>query len=67
MSIKVFNLVYASTLSIIGQLRGNKKYRLAKKLGSGSFGDIYLGQHVTTGDEVAVKLEPVSDFMLCML
>mmetsp|Transcript_50866 Transcript_50866/g.115855 ORF Transcript_50866/g.115855 Transcript_50866/m.115855 type:complete len:417 (-) Transcript_50866:59-1309(-) len=49
----------SSSNGIIGQLRGNKKYRLAKKLGSGSFGDIYLGQHVTSGDEVAVKIEPV--------
>jgi len=43
----------------IGQLRGNKKYKLTKKLGAGSFGDIYLGVHVQTGDEVAVKLESV--------
>jgi serine/threonine protein kinase len=31
----------------------------SKKLGSGSFGDIYLGTHVTSNDEVAVKMEPV--------
>lgn len=44
---------------MVGQLRGNKKFRLSKKLGSGSFGDIFLGVHVTTNEEVAVKLEPV--------
>jgi len=35
------------------------KYRLVKKIGSGSFGIIYLGQNTTTGDEVAIKLEEV--------
>jgi serine/threonine protein kinase len=40
-------------------MRGNKKFKLTKKLGSGSFGDIYLGVHVQTSEEVAVKLEPV--------
>lgn len=35
------------------------KYRLGKKIGSGSFGDIYLGTTVTTGEEVAIKLESV--------
>lgn len=35
------------------------KWRLLRKIGSGSFGDIYLGCHCTTQDEVAVKLEPV--------
>lgn len=33
------------------------KYRLIRKLGSGSFGDIYLGHNITNGEEVAVKLE----------
>lgn len=33
------------------------KYRLVRKIGSGSFGDIYLGINITNGDEVAVKLE----------
>lgn len=33
------------------------KYRLVRKIGSGSFGDIYLGINVFNGEEVAVKLE----------
>jgi len=33
------------------------KYKLGRKLGSGSFGDIYHGTHLQTGEEVAVKLE----------
>jgi serine/threonine protein kinase len=39
------------------ELRVGKKYRLGKKIGSGSFGDIYLGTNVTTGEEVAMKME----------
>lgn len=39
------------------ELRVNRKYRLSRKIGSGSFGDIYLGVNVTTGEEVAIKLE----------
>lgn len=35
---------------------GNK-YRLGRKIGSGSFGDIYLGTNISTGEEVAIKLE----------
>jgi serine/threonine protein kinase len=30
---------------------------LGRKIGSGSFGDIYLGTNMTTGEEVAIKLE----------
>lgn len=41
------------------ELRVGKKYRLGRKIGSGSFGDIYLGTNLTTGEEVAIKLESV--------
>ncbi|KAJ7815533.1 kinase-like domain-containing protein [Mycena leptocephala] len=40
-------------------LRVSGKYRLGKKIGSGSFGDIYLGVNVISGEEVAIKLESV--------
>jgi len=33
------------------ELRVGKKYRLGRKIGSGSFGDIYLGTNMTTGEE----------------
>jgi serine/threonine protein kinase len=58
------------------ELRVGNKYRLGRKIGSGSFGDIYLGKlnlcldasaefheidslgtNITTGEEVAIKLE----------
>ncbi|XP_010522472.1 PREDICTED: casein kinase 1-like protein 8 [Tarenaya hassleriana] len=35
------------------------KYKLGRKLGSGSFGELFLGVNVQTGEEVAVKMEPV--------
>lgn len=41
------------------ELRVGRKYRLGRKIGSGSFGDIYLGTNMTTGEEVAIKLESV--------
>ena len=41
------------------ELRVGKKYRLGRKIGSGSFGDIYLGTNLTSGEEVAIKLESV--------
>jgi len=41
------------------ELRVGKKYRLGRKIGSGSFGDIYLGTNMSTGEEVAIKLESV--------
>mmetsp|Transcript_28790 Transcript_28790/g.40455 ORF Transcript_28790/g.40455 Transcript_28790/m.40455 type:complete len:390 (+) Transcript_28790:27-1196(+) len=40
-------------------LRVGARFRLGRKVGSGSFGDIYLGENVTTGEEVAVKLESI--------
>jgi serine/threonine protein kinase len=40
-----------------GELIVGKKYRLGRKIGSGSFGDLYLGTDVCTGEEVAIKLE----------
>ncbi|XP_031573011.1 casein kinase I-like [Actinia tenebrosa] len=33
------------------------KYKLIRKIGSGSFGDIYLSVNITNGEEAAVKLE----------
>lgn len=38
-------------------LRVGKKFRMGTKIGSGSFGDIYHGTNITTGEEVAIKLE----------
>ncbi|KAL9252564.1 Casein kinase 1-like protein [Drosera capensis] len=35
------------------------KFKLGRKIGSGSFGELYLGVNVQTGEEVAIKLEPV--------
>ncbi|PLW12453.1 hypothetical protein PCANC_20355 [Puccinia coronata f. sp. avenae] len=40
-------------------LRVGGKYRLGKKIGCGSFGDIYLGINIISGEEVAIKLESV--------
>ncbi|KAL6192045.1 hypothetical protein ACLB2K_038432 [Fragaria x ananassa] len=33
------------------------KFKLGRKIGSGSFGELYLGINVRTGEEVTVKLE----------
>ncbi|KAL8139843.1 hypothetical protein V2J09_005864 [Rumex salicifolius] len=35
------------------------KFRIGQKLGSGSFGEIYLGTNIQTNEEVAIKLESV--------
>ena len=35
------------------------RYRLIRKIGSGSFGEIYQAVNISTGEEVAVKLEAV--------
>ncbi|XP_022562723.1 casein kinase 1-like protein 6 isoform X2 [Brassica napus] len=34
------------------------KFKLGRKIGGGSFGELFLGVSVQTGEEVAVKLEP---------
>lgn len=41
------------------ELKVGGKYKLGRKIGSGSFGEIYLGINTQTNDEVAIKLEPV--------
>nr|DAD19947.1 TPA_asm: hypothetical protein HUJ06_021410 [Nelumbo nucifera] len=35
------------------------KFKLGRKIGSGSFGELYLGVNVQSGEEVAIKLESV--------
>ncbi|KAG1679470.1 hypothetical protein FOA52_011068 [Chlamydomonas sp. UWO 241] len=35
------------------------KYRMGRKLGGGSFGEIFLGTSTTSGEEVGIKLESV--------
>ncbi|KAL0918462.1 hypothetical protein M5K25_010471 [Dendrobium thyrsiflorum] len=36
-----------------------EKFTLGRKIGSGSFGELYLGVNIQTGEEVAIKLESV--------
>jgi len=38
------------------------KYHLVRKLGSGSFGNVYLGCDAESGNEVAMKLENLLPF-----
>ena len=35
------------------------KYRLVRKIGSGSFGDIYLGINVTNGEVYTRLIQPI--------
>lgn len=35
------------------------KFTLGRKIGSGSFGELYLGVNIQTGEEVAIKLESI--------
>ena len=39
------------------------RFRLGRKLGSGSFGEIYIATDLGTNEEVAVKLEPRNIFL----
>ena len=38
-------------------LRVGGKYRIKKRIGSGSFGEIYIGENILTNEEIAIKLE----------
>ncbi|KAJ1955798.1 serine/threonine protein kinase [Dispira parvispora] len=48
-----------ATPNAILDLRIGNKYKLGRKIGSGSFGEIYLGTNVVTNEDVAVKLENI--------
>ncbi|KAL2462452.1 casein kinase 1-like protein 2 [Forsythia ovata] len=39
--------------------RVGNKFQLGRKIGSGSFGEIYLGTNIQTNEQVAIKLENV--------
>ncbi|OWT43391.1 casein kinase I isoform epsilon [Pochonia chlamydosporia 170] len=51
-------MIYEFTFK--NDLRVGDKYRIVRKIGSGSFGEIYLGRNIISGEEIAVKLEPVN-------
>ena len=40
-----------------GRVRVGGKYIIKKKIGAGSFGDVFIGQNAETNEDVAIKLE----------
>ena len=42
------------------EIRISNKYSLGRRIGSGSFGEIFLGKDLESGDEVSIKLENLS-------
>jgi len=46
-------------MSSIKEFRVGRHTRIGRRIGHGSFGEIFLGTNVLTGQEVAIKLEPV--------
>lgn len=42
------------------EVRVANRFKMGKKIGSGSFGEIYLGLDLQTGREVAVKFEQLN-------
>jgi serine/threonine protein kinase len=51
---RINKLVQPSTCLLI-----NNTYLLGRCLGQGSFGEVYAGTHVKTGQQVAIKMEPL--------
>ncbi|KAG6466723.1 hypothetical protein ZIOFF_075452 [Zingiber officinale] len=47
--------------------RVGNKFRLGRKIGSGSFGEIYLGINAQTNEEVAIKLVGISIWLSCVV
>lgn len=45
---------------------GGGRYRVGRRLGSGSFGEVFCGADAQTGEEVAIKIEPVSARHACL-
>lgn len=41
-------------------IRIGGRYRIGKKIGSGSFGEIFIGADIQTNEEVAIKLENIN-------
>lgn len=42
-------------------LRVGQLFRVGRRIGSGAFGEIYLGTNIESGEEVAIKLEDLTD------
>ncbi|KAK5162818.1 serine/threonine protein kinase [Saxophila tyrrhenica] len=41
------------------EFRFGNRFRIERQIGSGSFGDVYIGTDTTSGERIAIKLEPV--------
>ena len=56
--------VMSSSLSSISTAakRSVGQYYVGSRVGSGGFGDVYLGKHKVTNDKLALKFMPVSTF-----
>ena len=42
------------------EIRVGGRFRMGKKIGAGSFGEIYEGADIFGGGEVSIKLEPIN-------